>query len=84
MKHIDHRSGPQGGPIGGWGPRFDFCLRLCLLFVFRLLLLIPVFLFAGHIRASYSSYEDDIKTSRIAIPSSTIWQGQSIKISRLR
>ena len=40
--------------------------------------------FAGHIRASYSSYEDDIKTNRIPIPFSTIWQGQTIKISRLR
>ena len=37
-----------------------------------------------NISSSYSSYEDDIKTNRIAIPVSTIWQGQTIKTSRLR
>ena len=40
--------------------------------------------FAGHIRAPYRSYEDEIETSGFAIQCYIIRQGQTIKINCLR
>ena len=73
--------GPMGRPMGApWGKVFLGFNKLSYIYIERE----QYNTFTGQIWDSYSSYEDDIKTSRSSIPFSTIWQGQTIKISCLR
>ena len=62
--------GPPGPPMGS--PHGAPCIKI-LIFCYTFYVNIELYsTFAGHIWASYSSYEDDIDTNRILIQKTTI------------